>query len=150
MGDEIFKGIESVDLEGDKVDDSLFKGTKLTMVNIWGTFCGPCVSSMPGFQTISEEYAEKGLRVVGIVCDVIDENDTETIEDAKIIYSYTGAKYTTVIPSPSINYAILDSVVSVPVTIFLDEYGCQVGQRYVGARSLEDWKAIIDSILAEM
>ena len=31
---EVFKGITSTDLEGNKVDDSVFKGKKITMVNM--------------------------------------------------------------------------------------------------------------------
>ncbi len=33
-------------LEGETADSSIFSGHKLTMVNIWGTFCSPCVEEM--------------------------------------------------------------------------------------------------------
>lgn len=149
-GREIFKDIESTDLEGNEIDDSIFKGKKLTMVNIWGTFCSPCIGEMPDLQTISEEYADKGFQIIGMVCDVLDKGDVETIGLAKDIVKDTGVKYVNVIPSPSLKAAILDSIISVPATIFLDENGQQIGQNYVGSRSLEGWKAIIDSILADM
>ena len=36
---------ETTDLDGNVVKSGdLFKGHRLTMVNIWGTFCGPCIS----------------------------------------------------------------------------------------------------------
>ena len=150
MGDEIFKGTESVDLNGNKIDEDTFKGKKLTMVNIWGTFCHPCVGGMPDFQTLSEEYADKDVQVIGIVCDIIDKGDVEKIQLAKDLCADTGANYVNVIPSDSLNYAILDSIISVPATIFLDEDGKQIGENYVGSRSLESWKGIVDSILADM
>lgn len=149
-GREIFKDTQSKDLDGNEVDDSIFKGKKLTMVNIWGTFCSPCIGEMPDLQTISEEYADKGLQIVGIVCDVLDDEDTETIDTAKSIVADTGVKYVNIIPSDSLDDAILDSIISVPATIFLDENGQQIGQNYVGSRSLDGWKAVIDSILADM
>jgi len=120
------------------------------MVNIWGTFCSPCIGEMPDLQTISEEYADKGFQIVGIVCDVKDESDVETIGLAKEIVNQTGVKYVNIIPSASLDSAILNSILSVPATIFLDENGQQIGQNYVGSRSLEGWKAIIDSILSDM
>lgn len=150
VGRDIFDGIEAVDLEGNKVNDKIFEGKKLTMVNIWGTFCSPCIGEMPDLQTISEEYADKGFQIVGIVCDVRSAEDTETIDIAKSIVNETGVKYTNLLPSDSLNAAILNSIMSVPATIFLDEEGKQIGQNYIGSRSLEGWKAIIDSILANM
>ena len=149
-GNELFKGITSTDLEGKEVDDSVFKGKKLTMVNIWGTFCSPCIGEMPDLQTLSEEYADKGLQIVGIVCDVLDSEDTETIDMAKSIVADTGVKYQNLLPSDSLKTAILDSIISVPATIFLDEEGKQIGQNYIGSRSLDGWKAVVDSILADM
>lgn len=150
MGDEIFRSTESVDLYGNKIDEDTFKGKKLTMVNIWGTFCRPCIGEMPELQTLSEEYADKDVQVIGIVCDIVDETDIETIELAKEICKDTGVKYVNVIPSESLDYAILDSIISVPATIFLDENGKQIGENYVGSKTFEGWKEIVDSILAEM
>lgn len=150
MGDEIFKDTESTDLDGNKVDDSIFKGKKLTMVNVWGTFCSPCIGEMPDLQTISEEYADKGFQIIGIVCDVDGKGDTEKIKVAKEICKDTGVKYPSLVPSESLDYAILDSVVSVPATFFLDENGKQIGRNYIGSRSLDGWKTIIDSIYAEL
>ena len=66
-----FAGITSTDLEGNEVDDSVFKGKKLTMVNIWGTFCRPCIGEMPDLQQISEDYADKDFQIFGMVCDKI-------------------------------------------------------------------------------
>ena len=39
---------ETTDLDGNTVNSAdLFAASKLTMINIWGTFCGPCISEMP-------------------------------------------------------------------------------------------------------
>ena len=149
MGNEIFKGIESYDLDGNKVDDTIFKGKKLTMVNIWGTFCGPCIGGMPDFQTLSEEYADKDFQVIGIVCDAY-VGDAEKTELAKEICKETGAKYVSILASESLDDAILDSVISVPVTYFLNEKGEQFDRNFVGSKSLDGWKAVVDLIYAEM
>lgn len=149
MGDEIFKGIESYDLDGNKVDDSIFKGKKLTMVNIWGTFCSPCIGEMPDLQKLSEEYADKDFQIIGIICDAYAD-DEEKIQLAKEICKDTGAKYVSIVASASLDDAILDTVMSVPTTFFLNEEGKQFDQNYIGSKSLDRWKAIVDSIYAEI
>ena len=39
---------EARDLEGNTVSSQLFSETKLTMVNVWATYCNPCLREMPG------------------------------------------------------------------------------------------------------
>ena len=149
-GDEIFKDTESYDLDGNKVDDKIFKGKKLTMVNVWGTFCSPCIGEMPDLQKLSENYADKDFQIIGIVCDVDGKDDSEKIELAKEICKDTGVKYVSIVPSESLNDALLNSVMSVPATFFLDEDGRQLDRNFIGSRSYEGWQAIVDSIYAEL
>ncbi len=149
-GDEIFKDTKSTDLDGNKVDDSIFKGKKLTMVNVWGTFCSPCIGEMPDLQKLSEEYGDKDFQIIGIVCDITDAEDKEKIQLAKEICEDTGVKYVSLVPSESLDDALLDSIVSVPATFFLDEDGKQLDKNYIGSRSYEGWTAIVDAIYAEI
>ncbi|MCW9708993.1 TlpA family protein disulfide reductase [Fodinibius salsisoli] len=39
---------------------------KLTWVNFWATWCGPCRQEMPMMSELYEQYHEKGLGMVGI------------------------------------------------------------------------------------
>ena len=44
---------ETVDIDGNKVSSAdIFSKHKLTMVNIWGTFCGPCIREMPDLEEL--------------------------------------------------------------------------------------------------
>lgn len=54
---------------GNDVDKSIFTDKKLTMVNVWGTYCGACIEEMPDLQEIYTEMKNKGVNVVGIVMD---------------------------------------------------------------------------------
>lgn len=39
---------ETDDLDGNAVkSEELFSQNKITMINIWGTYCGPCIEEMP-------------------------------------------------------------------------------------------------------
>ena len=149
----ILSNFSTTDIDGNTVDQSVFKGKKLTMVNIWATFCGPCINEMPDLGKISEDYADKGFQIIGIPVDVVDyygNIDESQVELAKDIIDETGAVYLHILPSASLNQAKLSQVTSVPETIFVDESGNQVGESYIGSRSMAQWKEIIDGLMENM
>lgn len=149
----VLGSFESTDIEGNAVDATVFEGKKLTMVNIWATFCGPCINEMPDLSEIQAEYAEQGFQIVGIPADVMGRNgeiSEDMLATAKEIVEQTGADYIHILPSLSLYQAKLQNVSAVPETIFVDEQGDQIGGSYIGSRSKEDWMSIIDSLLAEM
>lgn len=47
-----------VDSEGKEVDFSEMRG-KVVLVNIWATWCPPCVAEMPGMQDLYEDYGDR-------------------------------------------------------------------------------------------
>ena len=47
------------DIEGNKIDNSIFKENKVTLVNVWATWCGPCKMLGPVLEEVSEELAGK-------------------------------------------------------------------------------------------
>lgn len=40
-----------------------------TVVNVWATWCGPCLKEMPELQAFAREQGDHGVRVVGIALD---------------------------------------------------------------------------------
>lgn len=144
--EKIFGTFESETLEGEAVTEDIFSKADLTMVNIWGTFCGPCINEMPDLGELSREYADKGMQIVGLISDVGEAGD----EKAEEIVSTTKADYTHVVASEDLMSGILGSVSVVPTTIFVDKEGNQVGEVYSGARSMEEWQDIVDGLLSEV
>lgn len=151
-GARVFGDFAASDLNGNAVDQEIFKKRKLTMVNIWATFCGPCINEMPELGQLAEEYGED-LQIIGIVVDAADQNGNvlpQQKADALEIVKNTGASYTHLLPSKDLNDAYLSGVQSVPTTLFVDENGCLVGASLVGARNKAQWKSIIDSLLEQV
>ena len=142
------------DLDGNKKDESIFKGYKVTMINIWATFCGPCLEEMPELGQLAEEYAEKDVQIVGIVADMWpDKNGSfsqSQIDEAKELVEMTGANYLHLLPSNDLMTAKLNEVDAVPETIFVDENGNVIGQSYLGSRDKEQWSEIIEQMLLEV
>ena len=140
------------DLDGNALDQSILEGHTLTMVNVWATFCTPCISEMPELGELAEEYADKGVQIVGLVSDVLDSDGSvsETqLDTAREIVSATSANYTHIVPSVDF-YGILYQITSVPTTFFVDSEGTQVGYAYVTAMEREQFVELIDAALAEV
>jgi len=55
-----------------------------------------------------------------------------------------------ILPSESLYNAKLYQVSSIPETIFVDKDGKQVGESYIGSRTKEQWKEIIDGLLVDV
>lgn len=140
-------GFTTKDLAGNTVTESVFGNAKVTMLNVWATFCGPCLNEMPDLGELSKEYADKGLQIVGLVSDVSGSEDG--IAAVQKIIDSTGANYTQLFPSKELEEKLLSQMMYVPTTIFFDENGYQLGEMVVGSNSKADWQKLFDSALAE-
>ncbi len=147
-GDKI--SFSAMDMSGKTVSSDIFAKNKVTMVNIWGTFCGPCIREMPDLAKLNEANKSNGVEVVGIVIDILDRKgnvDSRVKSSGETIIKQKGANYTHIIPTKEMFSGFLKNIQAVPTTIFVDSNGNQIGEAYLGARSQKDWQKIIDEIL---
>ena len=147
-GDKIT--FSATDLNGATVTSEMFAKNKVTMLNIWGTFCGPCIREMPDLAKLNEANKSNGVEVVGIVIDILDRKgnvDPRIKSSADSIIKQTGANYTHIVPNIAMFSGLLRDIQAVPTTIFVDKDGKQIGEAYLGSRSEKDWQKIIDEIL---
>lgn len=144
--DESVVSFATKDLNGTEVDSSLFAKSDLTMINIWATFCQPCIVEIPEIQVLYDRLKNEGLKVniIGIVSDTPNkENEDKAI---KILES-SGAKYLNIIPGQKLLSGVLKKISAVPTTIFVDNKGKIVGEFVIGMRSKEDYKKEITNRL---
>lgn len=133
-------------LDGEDVDQTIIQGNKVTMVNVWATFCYPCLSEMPDLGKLAADYADKGFGIVGVVTDV-NPGDEEMIGEAADIVADTGAAYPHLILSESLINAMLRDVQYVPTTYFVDENGACIAKAVVGSNSYDRWAATVEELL---
>lgn len=144
----------AVNLDQKPVDQSLFAGHRLTMVNVWATDCQPCIYQMPELAALSKDYAAADLQIVGVPADVQTDSEgnaaAEWLETIRYIAGETGADYLQVLPTQSLADALLGSFRgATPTVIFFDESGKQLGEAYEGARGEREWVQIVDALLAQ-
>ena len=73
---------EVQDLDGNTVTRAdLTAGSKVTIITYWQTFCLPCKEEMPEMDRLVREYGDKGLNVVGCVCDAETESTLELAKE---------------------------------------------------------------------
>lgn len=59
----------------------------IVVINFWATWCGPCKSAMPTMNRIAADYADKGVRIIGICDDRrAPENFEQICEQYKISF----------------------------------------------------------------
>lgn len=89
-------------------------GGRAVMLNVWATWCVPCRKEMPDLQSISEEYRDAGLDVIGVSVD-------EAGYDANVqrFASDLGAEFT-IWRDPEERFNRQFRVMGVPETVLLD------------------------------
>lgn len=138
---------ETTDLDGNPVSSAdIFSRNRLTMVNIWGTFCGPCINEMPDLEILNQRLGNKGCGLVGVVIDAGGDYQMEVIRAAEEIIGDTGVSYLNLLPWEGIDDQFPAQYI--PTTYFVDANGNIVGEAAVGSRGADDYEALIDEALA--
>lgn len=135
----------TTDLDGNEVTNAIFGEKDLTVVNFWGTFCGPCINEMPELGEWSRSMPEN-VQIIGVLVDVNSADDEDGVAAARQIVADTGADYPQLIGNEDFN--MLASVSAVPTTIFVDREGNVVGGTVVGA-DVAQYKAFVEEYLLE-
>lgn len=140
------------DVNGNEVTKDIFADYDLTLVNLFTTWCSPCIKEIPELDAVKKEMADKKVNVIGIVLDV---NEGGTIDKDKMdklnkIIESTKADYTMVIPDDVLRSGRLKDVDSVPETFFVDKDGNIVGKTYLGSHTKEEWIKIVEDELAKL
>ena len=128
----------TTDLSDETWTEACFAGHKLTLINLWAYWCGPCMSELPDLQKLAEDYSDRGLQLL-LICDPAEaEQDAAALESLGVT-----------IPCLLYTDAFDDALATgyYPTTVFLDEDGRLLDSAYVGSRSYDQWAAIIEEYL---
>lgn len=127
----------TTDLDGNPVDGSIFRDNTLTVVNMWATWCGPCLSELPHFQQLHETYSatpEDDVMMLGVLLI----NGSSTVPSGKQVLNSNGYTFFNIVHSSifiDILYTTDDEntgYVSIPQTVIVDRNGV-IRDHIVGA-----------------
>lgn len=141
------------DINGNTVTQDIFKEHKLTMVNVFTTWCTPCVNEMPDLEKLHQQVKEQDVGVIGVVLDVLNEKGEIVDEDlkrAQRLVEETGVTYPILLPDSTYFHNRLIGLEAFPETFFVDENGNIVGESYCGSAGLEDWTEVVKTELANL
>lgn len=133
---------EIEDLDGNQVGGDSFKDKKLTVLNLWATWCGPCVEEMPEFEQVWQNMKEKDVRFLGLAVD-------SDLEEVKTLKKELGITYTLLQENEEIVKRLTSQFDYVPVTLFIDSEGKVLESFIAGGTSGEKLNKMIESLLNE-
>ena len=144
--------LQTVDIDGKEFSGKDFSDYDLTMVNVFATWCSPCVQEIPDLAEIQKEMKDKGVNIVGVVTDTVDQTgeNREALEKAKLIRERSKAEYPFLIPDKSNFNGRLSGIQAFPETFFVDKKGQIVGETYSGSHNKKAWLEIIEKELAKV
>ena len=122
-----------------------FKG-KVTIVDVWGTWCPPCRKEIPHFVDLYKTYKAKGLEIVGINCNEEGSRD-EIKKTIKDFAAKNRMEYRCVLNDEKTE-AKIPGFQGYPTTLFLDQSG-KVRLTLVGYTPKARLEAIITTLMAE-
>ncbi|WP_426593101.1 TlpA family protein disulfide reductase [Cellulomonas sp. McL0617] len=135
--------LKGTDYEGTAQDVSAWRGD-VVVLNTWYANCPPCRAEAPDLVALADDYAPKGVHVLGI-------NHTDDAGDAQSFQTKFAVPYPSIDDTDGSAIAALEGIVpinAVPTTIVLDRSG-RVAARLLGVVQPSTLRSMVDELVAE-
>jgi thiol-disulfide isomerase/thioredoxin len=157
--ENFFASLKLTYLDGTPFDTSVFEG-KPIFINIWATWCPPCVAEMPVLDELAKEYAGKitiiGLHAEGLTVDEAQGivPNKETNQAALELAGKLGLTYPVLNPDNTL-FSLMNNpeyglqVEVLPTTWLVDGEG-YIREILTGSRDKAGWTEVIDGFLLKL
>ena len=128
-------------LTGDVLESSSLAG-KVTVINFWATWCGPCIVEIPEFVALYDELAGPDFEIVGVSSD---------LEGFEIVAPFAEdflMQYPIVMDSDGLLGEAFGGVYALPTTFIVNRAGTIV-ERHMGLFSFEELRSRLEQLLDE-
>lgn len=113
----------ALNLDGSKFDLAA-KRDKVVLLNVWATWCGPCIYEIPELQKLHDQYAPRGLEVIGVS---VDESGAESVRS--FVAEQKKMAYPIVLDAEGKIANLLQTTV-LPTSVLVDHKGRIVWKKY--------------------
>lgn len=134
---------ELTSLTGDTVSLSDFEG-RAVFVNMWATWCVPCVAELPAFKQFVSEQGEDGAVLLAVNQGETPEQIEEFLESIDI----DGVNDFTVLLDENLEFGDLYPYGGLPTTFIIGPEGT-VRYTKLGAMEIEDMNLYLEEVMAE-
>ena len=119
---------------------------KVVVVNVWGSWCAPCVEETPHLQQVWQSYSTAGKPVAFVGIDI-----KESAATAAAFLKANSVTYPSLSDSGSGGQPMLalqGKAAATPSTLVLDRQG-RIAARVLGATTVSTLTGLVDDVLAE-
>lgn len=119
-------------LEGDTLRLADLRG-QLVLLNVWATWCPPCIAEIPDLANLYEDLHADGLTIVGLSVDA---------EGAEVVRPFADEHpmpYPVALDPDASSTEHLGGIYSLPTTLLIDPDG-QIVNRFIGIFPVEEMR----------
>jgi thiol-disulfide isomerase/thioredoxin len=124
------------------------RGGKALFLNIWATWCVPCVEEFPAIVQLHKNYKNRGIEIIAVSVDLPEEAETKIIP----FLTKQNAEFKVVVADEKSSEKIIEMLNpgwsgAIPASFIFDKNGNQL-RFFSGAQSYEQMSSGIDSVIA--
>lgn len=120
-------------LSGEEVSLSDYRG-KVVLINVWATWCAPCVYEIPELVKLRETYKDKGFEILGVVVNSPENQVKNMVKKYEMAYPILWGTETAL--------AKLGHISAIPRTFIVNTRG-QIVEDVTGRHTYADFENLI-------
>jgi len=136
--DEPLPEFSFTDMLGNRMSNAELSG-KITLVNFWATWCGPCIIEIPDLVVLYDEWQDRPFEIIGV------SMDDEGFDMVKPFAEDLAINYPIVLDDGTFAEQF-GGVYGLPTTFLVDENG-KITDRFIGLFPLEEVKDELNAMV---
>lgn len=131
LGQDFFnKGLVFVDINGDSIKFDDYKG-KVLVINVWGTWCGPCVGEIPRLNGLVDKYNANKIEFIAIT-----NESAEKVSHFLVNHPF---RYRQIVKGQSfVNLVQNKILIMYPINLIFDSKGKQRFKRFGASDKIDE------------